>query len=113
MRRQESGFRYPAPKGASNFEELTASLNRLRKSILRVGVSPQRLKNKPVIAAVNGCATQNQMQHRPFSADCKAMPDTKHPRESACFHQAECQAIAMNGNGGEQRVDRDFARGLT
>jgi hypothetical protein len=33
-------------------------------------------ENKPVIAAVNRCATQNQTQHRVFQQSVKADPDT-------------------------------------
>jgi hypothetical protein len=43
------------------------------KSTFLTAVSPQRLKpaeNSAVIAAVNRCATQNQVRHRVFPASC-------------------------------------------
>jgi len=44
-----------------------AEFQSVRDSIFRIAVSPQwlkpTLKNQPVIAAVNRCATQNQTQH--------------------------------------------------
>jgi hypothetical protein len=53
------------PKGVS----VGSACSGCGKSIFRVAVAPQRLKpalNRPVIAAVNRCATQNQLQHRLF-----------------------------------------------
>jgi capsule polysaccharide export protein KpsE/RkpR len=67
-----------APKGASEIKEVTAALNSLRKKCLsrrsRTSAAKAGTENRPFIAAVNRCATQNQMQHRVFSQAVKAMP---------------------------------------
>jgi hypothetical protein len=41
-------------------------------------------ENKPVIAAVNGCATQNQVQHRVFPQAVKPCP-SQNPAEAKFF----------------------------
>jgi hypothetical protein len=54
------------------------SLNRLRKKCFSrrsvTAAAKAGAENKPVIAAVNRCATQKQAQTRLFHASCKAIP---------------------------------------
>jgi hypothetical protein len=61
--------------------QLTVSLNRLQKKYLprrrRTSAAQACSENKPVIAAVNRCATQNQVQRRFFTQAVKRYLDTK------------------------------------
>jgi hypothetical protein len=71
------------------FNDVVARLNRLRKKYLprrsRTSAAKASSENKPVIAAVNRCATQNQVQHRLFPQAVKSCPSRswRSPRFSA------------------------------
>jgi hypothetical protein len=56
-------FRRPAPKGATDFGGLTASLKRCPDTKLRSSaICKAGAENKLLIAAVNRCATQKQVR---------------------------------------------------
>jgi hypothetical protein len=96
-----------APEGALDVKGLSASLakelaekviagrepwpqrpKRLLKNSWSAEQPPSAAKavaeNKPVIAAVNRCATQNQVQPRLFPQAVKRCPDTKPRFPAAC-----------------------------
>src|ERR1700674_652869 len=108
------GFRWSAPKGASDFEELTASLKRCpdtKREFFQQTVQPQ--SKNAVIAALKRCATQNKLPLAvrvgrvilPSDLIAFVMHNENHA------HGCECGRNDKDQNAALQRCDHASASG--